>query len=113
MRLWYLSHMRAAKAQTSLCICGKSSAPSGLTASIEGTFINFRIIAPLGGCEFENRKNSLYFNHHTSIDVCIPTFNRLVFMNSQTVCLFWKEKSSNMDGFSFHLVFLQKIGRSL
>ena len=26
-------------------------------------------------------------------------------MNSQTVCLFWKEKSSNMDGFSFHLVF--------
>ena len=34
----------------------------------EGTFINFRIIAPLGGCEFENRKNSLYFNHHTSID---------------------------------------------
>ena len=45
----------------------------------EGTFINFRIIAPLGGCEFENRKNSLYFNHHTSIDVCIPTFNRLVF----------------------------------
>ena len=71
----------------------------------EGKFINSRIIAPLGGCEFENRKNSLYFNHHTSIDVCIPTFNRLVFMNSQTVCLFWKEKSSNMDGFSFHLFF--------
>ena len=59
------------------------------------------IIAPLGGCEFD----SLYFNHHASIDVCIPTFNILVFMNSQTVCLFWKEKSSNMDGFSFHLVF--------
>ena len=58
-------------------------------------------------------KNSLYFNHHASIDVCIPTFNILVFMNSQTVCLFWKEKSSNMDGFSFQLVFLQKIGRSL
>ena len=37
----------------------------------------------------------------------------IVFMNSQTVCLFWKEKSSNMDGFSFHLVFSQKIGRSL
>ena len=75
----------------------------------EGTFINSRIIAPLGGCEFENRKNSLYFNHHTSIDVCIPTLNRLVFMNSQTVCLFWKEKSSNMDGFSFHLVFYRKL----
>ena len=29
------------------------------------------------------------------------------------MCLFWKEKSSNMDGFSFHLDFLQKIGRSL
>ena len=50
-------------------------------------------------------KNSLYFNHHASIDVCIPTFNILDFMNSQTVCLFWKEKSSNMDGFSFQLVF--------
>ena len=36
---------------------------------------------------------------------------RLVFMNSQTVCLFWKEKSSNMDGFSFHLVFFyRKLG---
>ena len=45
MRLWYLSHMRAAKAQTSLCICGKSSAPSGLNCEHrrnvdEGTFIN-------------------------------------------------------------------------
>ena len=45
---------------------------------------------------------------HASIDVCIPTFNILVFMNSQTVCLFWKEKSSNMDGFSFHLVFFSE-----
>ena len=31
-----------------------------------------------------------------------------LFMNSQTVCLFWKEKSSNMYGFSFHLVFFTK-----
>ena len=45
---------------------------------------------------------------NVNIDVCIPTFNRLVFMNSQTVCLFWKEKSSNMDGFSFHLVFFYR-----
>ena len=42
MRLWYLSHMRAAKAQTSLCICGKSSAPSSLTASIEGMYMKVR-----------------------------------------------------------------------
>ena len=29
-------------------------------------------------------------------------------MNSQTVCLFLKEKSSNMDGFSFYLVFFHR-----
>ena len=42
---------------------------------------------------------------NVNIHVCILTFNSLVFMNSRTVCLFWKEKSSYMDGFFFHLVF--------
>ena len=55
----------------------------------------------------------LLFRHYISHKITFGAPSSGGVLRSACGAFIWKEKSSDMDGFSFHLVFLQKIGRSL